>query len=195
MDTSQGLPGDASDDLQPPPRRAWALPAAPPPCRPGPPAFPARSAVSPGDAISGAAILGGRRSASGRCGGGGLGSGRRSSWCKGGGHPASRRVWGAAGREPPPPPPGDRSPRHVGLRQQPLRRPGPQQPLQGEAGGGEGGVLGASCCRNWSRGLLWLKASGGPEAAPREGGSASWGWAARGYCQEEQPFWKRWERA
>lgn len=29
-------------------------------------------------------------------------------------------------------------PRHVGLRQQPVRRPGPQQPLQGEAGGGEG---------------------------------------------------------
>lgn len=118
---NQIAPG-APSSCPPTPLFSSAGPQRPP--SPLPPPCPA----PPRDITSGAAILeAGARRRRGR-------AGARAAAA------ADSAGGGAAGPGPGPgPPAADRSPRHVGLRQQPLRRPGPQQPLQGEAR--SGGVL------------------------------------------------------
>lgn len=91
---------------------------------------------------------------------GGRGGGGAAGECRGRREGKSRRPVSA----------GPGCPRHVGLRQQPLRRPGPQQPLQGEAGGGEGATVSLPRCGGRGaggerRGLC--RAAGIPGEGPR----------------------------
>lgn len=67
-------------------------------------------------------------------------------------------------------------PRHVGLRQQPLRRPGPQQPLQGE------GAARFPRCRSAPRGSTEGRRTG--KGMSKEGGKGPVGAAGRGLCPQ-----------
>lgn len=95
-------------------------------------------------ATSGDGHFGRRGSLSGRSGVGGRGGLRTGSTCgdsSQGGElpppppPLGRSTGAAAALPPARPPQRPPDPRHVGFRQQPLRGPGPQQPLQGRAAG------------------------------------------------------------